>query len=118
MTAAINLVNSDTNQWNIQISDASTGQTFSRNVVYNSTRSSGEWIMERPTIDNQISTLADFGSVTFTGCYINGDKISGSTNKFEYSAIEMANAQTAQLASVSDLTDGGTGFTVTYIAGN
>ena len=50
MTASINLVNSDTNRWSIQISDASTGQAFSRNVVYNSTRSSGEWIMERPTI--------------------------------------------------------------------
>ena len=60
MIASINLVNSDANQWSIQISDATTGQVFSRNVVYNSTRSSGEWIVERPTINNQTSTLARF----------------------------------------------------------
>jgi hypothetical protein len=41
MIASISLINSDTNEWSIQISDATTGQVFSRNVVYNSTRSSG-----------------------------------------------------------------------------
>ncbi len=71
MIASINLVNSGTSQWSIQISDATTGQVSSQNVVYNSTRSSGEWIVERPTINNQVGTLADFGNITFTDCHVN-----------------------------------------------
>ena len=117
MIASINLVNSDTNQWSIQISDATTGQAFSRNVVYNSTRSSGEWIVERPTINNQISTLADFGNITFTGCHVNVNNVTGPIAKFSFSKIQMANSQNAELASVSALTAGGSSFTVSYLAG-
>jgi hypothetical protein len=117
MIASINLVHSDTNQWSIQISDATTGQTFSRNVVYNSTRSSGEWIMERPTINNQISTLADFGNITFTDCYVNVNNVTGPIAKFPFSKIQLVNSQNAELSSVSALTAGGSSFTVSYIAG-
>ena len=117
MIASINLVNSNTNEWSIQISDATTGQAFSKNVVYNSTRSSGEWIVERPTINNQISTLADFGNITFTDCHINVNNVTGPIAKFSFSKIEMANSQNAELASVSDLTAGGSSFTVSYLAG-
>ncbi len=117
MIASINLVNSDTNQWSIQISDATSGQAFSRNVVYNSTRSSGEWIVERPNINNQTSTLADFGNITFTGCHINVNNVTGSIAKFSSSKIEMANSKNAKLTSVSALTDKGSSFTVSYLAG-
>lgn len=117
MIASINLVNSDTNQWSIQISDATSGQAFSRNVVYNSTRSSGEWIVERPNINNQTRTLGDFGNITFTGCHINVNNVTGSIAKFSSSKIEMANSKNAKLTSVSALTDKGSSFTVSYLAG-
>jgi len=117
MIASINLVNSDTNQWSIQISDATTRQTFSRNVVYNSTRSSGEWIMERPTINKQISTLADFGNITLTGCHINVKNVTNPIAQFSFSKIQMINSKNAKLSSVSALTAGGSSFTVSYLAG-
>ncbi len=115
--ASINLVNSDTNQWSIQISDATTGQAFSQNVVYNSTRSSGEWIVERPTINNKIGTLADFGNITFTDCHVNVNNATGPIANFSFYKIQMANSQNAKLTSVSALTAGGSSFTVSYLAG-
>src|SRR5208283_1777709 len=114
--ASINLVNSNTNQWSILISDTTGGQTFSRNVVYNSTRSSGEWIVERPTVNKQISSLADFGNITFTNCHIDVSNVTGTITKFPFSKIEMANSQSVALTSVSDLTLDGSTFTVSYIA--
>ena len=118
MIASIDLVNSDTNEWRIQISDATTGQSFSNNVFYNSTRSSGEWIVERPTINKQISALAEFGNITFTDCHININNVTDPITKFSFTKIEMANGKNAQLASVSALAAGGSSFTVSYLAGN
>ena len=117
MIASINLVNSDSNQWIIQISDETTGQTFSKNIFYNSTISSAEWIMERPTVNSQISILANFGNITFTNCYVNINNVAGSIGKFQFSKIEMLNNKNAELSSVSALTAGGTSFTVSYLAG-
>ena len=117
MVASINLVNSVANQWNIQISDASTGQTFSRNVAYNSTRSSAEWIVERPTINSKISTLADFGNITFTDCHANINNVNGPIAKFSFSKIVMVNSQNTELSSPLALSADGSGFTVRYLKG-
>jgi hypothetical protein len=115
MVASISMVDSATNQWSIQISDKTTGQAFSITVAYNSTRSSGEWILERPTITNKLTTLANFGNVTFAACYLNANNISGSISKFYFSKMEMTNSQYVQLALVSSLTSNGTSFTISYI---
>lgn len=117
MVASISLISSATNLWSIQISDASTGQTFSTNVVYNSTRSSGEWIIERPTINHKLSTLADFGSATFTDCHVRVDSQAGPIGIFSYSRIDMTNSQNTQLVSVSPLATDKASFTVNYITG-
>jgi hypothetical protein len=115
MVASISLVDSSTNHWSIQISDTTTGQDFGTTVVYNSTRSSGEWIMERPTVANKLTTLADFRNVTFTSCYLSANNISGSISKFYFSRLEMTNSQNVQLISVSSLKANGTRFTISYI---
>jgi len=115
MFASISLVDSATNHWSIQISDTTTGQAYKTTVVYESARSSGEWIMERPTVTNMLTTLADFGNFTFTGCYLNANNISGSISKFYFTRIEMTNSQNVQLTSVSSLKANGTSFTISYI---
>jgi hypothetical protein len=115
MVASISLIDSATNLWSIQLSDKATGQDFSTTVFYNSTRSSGEWILEKPTISNKLTDLADFGNVPFTGCYLTANNISGSINTFHFSRIEMTNSQNVQLARVSALTASGTSFIVSYI---
>ena len=114
---SINLINSDTNEWNIQITDATNGQAFNKNVFYNSTRLSGEWIVERPTVNNQISTLSNFGSITFTDSYANVNHVIGTIGNFQYSQIHMTNSQGTQLASVSSISTNGSSFTVNYLAG-
>ena len=117
MSASINLVNPNTNNWNIQISDITNGQTFNQNFLYNSTRSSGEWIVERPTVNNKITTLSNFGTVTFANCRININDVTASITKYSFERIRMTNNVNTPLASVSTLTNGGSSFNVNYVAG-
>ena len=118
IVASLTLIVSDTNNWNIQLSDTTNGQAFNKNVVYNSTRSSGEWIVERPTINKQISTLCDFGNVPFSNCQINVNDVKGLIGNFTYSKIQMTNQLSTPLASVSTLTPDGSNFTVSYVSGS
>ena len=73
--------------------------------------------MERPTINNQTSTLPDFGNITFTDCHVNVNNVTGLIATFSFSKIQMTNSQNAKLTSVSALTAGGSSFTVSYLAG-
>lgn len=113
--AAISLVNSDTHVWNIRISDLTTGEAFNQNFNYNSTRLSGEWMVERPTVNRQISALADFGTATFTSCQINANGTIGYIGNFSYSQIRMGNNAGTKLVQVSPLTPDGAGFSVSYV---
>lgn len=117
VVASLRLIDSAANRWSIQISDSTTRQYFGTAVTYNSTGSSGEWIIERPTVDNRLTALADFGRVSFSGCHLSSHNVSGSIKLFYYSRVEMTNnALTTQLTSVSTLTADGTGFSVSYIS--
>ncbi|MCW4047707.1 MAG: G1 family endopeptidase [Candidatus Bathyarchaeota archaeon] len=120
VSASIRLVDSDTNEWFIQIFDVTNGQSFNQNFVYNSSRLSAEWIVERPTVNNRISTLADFGSITFrdTTVTVNHtvNQSDGAISSFPFSQVVMNNRQNVQLASVSSISAGGSSFTVTYLA--
>ena len=118
IVAALTLTNSNTNLWNIQLSDLTNGQDFNLNVNYNSTLSSGEWIVERPTINNQISMLCDFGNVHFSNCEIDINNVKGAIGNFTYSKIQMTNQLSTQLASVSTLTPDDSSFTVDYLMSN
>ncbi|MCW3994757.1 MAG: G1 family endopeptidase [Candidatus Bathyarchaeota archaeon] len=114
ITAAITLVNFNTDEWNIRLSDATSGQTFSQNFIYNSTRSSGEWIVERPTVNKQISSLANFGSITFSDCNIRVNGVVGHIGNFTYSRVQMTDERNIMLASVTPLDFEVSGFTVNY----
>jgi hypothetical protein len=114
MSAEIALVNPDTEQWNIQISDLTNGESFNQNFQYNSTRSSAEWILERSLVNGQITTLADFGSVTFNNCTVQVGDRSGSINDFTYSIVQMTNQQYERLATAGTLASDGASFTVKY----
>ena len=115
VVASLRLVDPSTNRWNLQLSDSTTGQYFGTTVYYNSTGSSGEWIVERPTVSDKISTLANFGSVTFTSCHLSTAAKSGSAKAFYFSRLDMTNSANAQLTTVSNLSVSGTEFTVDYI---
>ncbi|HUJ84971.1 MAG TPA: G1 family glutamic endopeptidase [Candidatus Acidoferrales bacterium] len=119
ISAIISLLDSKTNNWQISIADLTTGACFTQNCYdqnfnYNSSRLTAEWIVERPTVNNQISVLADFGSVTFTGIYAKIGNTIGTVNAFSNYQVLMQDRQNNPLVSVSGLNKAGTSFTVRY----
>ena len=118
MTASLNLVYSGVNLWNIQIRDTTNAQSFNLNVNYNSTFSSGEWMMERPAINGQVSTLCNFGTVPFSNCHLTVNNVQGSIVNFTYTKIRMTNQLNAPLATASGLRLDGTSFSASYLAGS
>jgi hypothetical protein len=114
ISASITLTNSNANEWLIQIRDLTNGQTFSKTFAYNSSRLSAEWIVERPTVNNQVSTLANFGAVTFNEISAQIDTQTGNFKAFPESIIIMQDRQNRELASVSTYSMDGSSFTVTY----
>jgi hypothetical protein len=120
MQASIDLVDASSSLWAVSIADLTSGQSFQQNFAYNSSQLSAEWIIERPDINNVISTLADFGSITFSNCYTTFVDKNGSISDFPNTPIVMSTqtsrGQTVQLTDASGLSNNGTQFTVTYIA--
>jgi hypothetical protein len=112
ISAALTLVDTNLGNWIISIEDVTTGQGFSQNFVYNSSRLSAEWIVERPTVNNQLSTLATFGSVTFTDSKAQIATTTGTISAFPNYEILMQNRQNTQLIAVSALSKDGASFTV------
>jgi hypothetical protein len=114
ITASISLINENASTWSIEISDVTRGEQFKNVVVYNSSMLSAEWIVERPKVNGTISTLADFGNVTFTECKATVDGVTGTIGNFSYAQLVMHDDEGTSLVSVSPLNDDGSGFTVTY----
>jgi hypothetical protein len=115
ITTSLSLINENASTWSIEISDVTRGEQFKRVVVYNSSMLSAEWIVERPKVNGTVSTLADFGNVTFTECKAIVDGVTGTIGNFSYAQFEMHDDESASLVSVSPLNDGGSGFTVSYL---
>lgn len=115
ITASITLADSETNQWSIRIYDATTAHGFSQNFGYNSSQLSAEWIVESPSLNGQVSALANFGTLTFKDAYAKVGSDVGAIGNFSYSKVIMTNDLSLQLASVSHLSADGSSFNVTYL---
>jgi hypothetical protein len=114
VTASISLTNENTNTWSIELVDITRNQRFKKTFVYNSSRLSAEWVVERPKVNGTISTLADFGNVTLTECKATLDGVTGAISNFSYAQFVMSD-QELQLVTVSPLNDDGSSFTVNYL---
>jgi hypothetical protein len=114
--ASINLVNSTTDLWSIEIRDVTTNQTFKGNFFYDSSRLSAEWIVERPAVNDVFTTLANFGNLTFTNAKAAMNNAVGTISKFPFARVIMENQQNRKLATVSSLSSNGSSFTVTYLS--
>lgn len=118
IAASVTLIDINMNLWSVAITDLTSSQSFQINRTYDPGKLSGEWIVERPDVNGATSTLADFGSVTFTDCQatVGGN---GSISAFQNVKIIMQNSQgssrSVQLTDVSGLTSSGTRFTVNYL---
>ena len=115
---SITMNDSQSNQWRIQIRDYTRGQNFIKTVTYNSSRASGEWVMERPSINKSITSLANFGSITFSNCYIVVNNAVGNLSHFKYSQVKMANQADTALTSVTPVGTESSSFRVTYLSAN
>jgi hypothetical protein len=115
ITASISLVNENTSTWSIKMRDITQGGNFEKVVVYNSSRLTAEWIVERPNVNGTTSTLANFGNVNFTECKTTVDGITGTIGNFSHAQLVMHDDEDNPLVSVSPLDDEGSGFTVSYL---
>lgn len=119
ISASIQLLDSKTNTWLVNVADLTAGTCFSQNCTaqsldYNSSRLTAEWIIERPTVNNQISDLSNFGTILFNNISATiGSKV-GTANAFPNYEVMMQDRQNNQLVAVSDLNKEGSSFTVSY----
>ncbi len=108
------------NSWSISIEDLTSNARFQNTFTYNSQQLSAEWIVERPEVNGVIAQLANFGSVTFSNCLATLSEKTGGIDSFASSdAIldpEIVNGSSIQLVSVSGTSNGGSQFSVKYIA--
>jgi len=96
-------------------------QSFSTTgTVSNAARSSAEWIVERPALcfghHCSLTTLAPFGSVTFSSATATLNGVTASISGFTDVAITMvASSSGPVLAEPSSLSSSGSSFTDTYV---
>jgi len=115
ITASITLVNPAANEWSLEISDLSKAQSFEISVTYPSSRLSAEWIVERPTVGNNLVTLANFGTITFMNSHIIFNNTVGTIGSFPHVRTIMNNRQNIRLVSVSSLASDSASFSVRYL---
>lgn len=115
ITASITLANPATNEWSIEISDLTKAQSFERSVTYDSSRLSAEWIIERPTVGDNLAALADFGTITFTNSHTTFNNTIGTISSFPHTRTIMNNRQDVRLVTVSSLASNGSSFSVSYL---
>lgn len=116
ITTSITLQDDATSTWLITVTDETEGKSFQKTVQYVSPRKSAEWIVERPLVSGEISTLADFGQTTLTDCQTTINGVTGFIGNFTYTPAVMLDTNTdSDLVAVSKLNNGGSSFTVTYL---
>ena len=109
MTASI--TSGARSRWTIVISDVTTGRSFTHVRTYHGPGASAEWVEERPELGRTLATLADYGSVTFTGLTANGVD----PHLASGSAISMVNnLGTAVISAPSVPSASGAAFSVAY----
>jgi hypothetical protein len=116
ISASINLIDSNSSIWTLEMTDITNGDTFKRDFQYDSSRLSAEWIVERPTVNGFVTTLANFGKITFTNSTANMSTAGQPIKNFPNTQITMYDRQGRALVSVSPISNEGSTFTVTYLA--
>jgi hypothetical protein len=113
MTASVSVIG---DAWTLTISNSTESWSSITRVTWSTpAQSSAEWIAERPTTGS-LPSLANFGTVAFTGAGATDASASGSISDFTFAPIEMLASPTDVLASPSQLDQTGADFTDTWDA--
>jgi hypothetical protein len=115
VTASISLLDRAGSVWSVEIMDVTRAQSVKKSLVYASSMLSAEWIVERPTIFNRLSVLADFGKVTFTDCGATIGGKTGTISSFPVAEISLISRANVRLMTASSLASGGSSFAVSYL---
>jgi hypothetical protein len=110
---SVSITEQSSGLWLITMTNNTTGKIYQKNISYNSSRSSAEWIEEMPSMsDGNILPLDSFGSVTFTNtsATTDGSVVNLSTGYAQ--PITLIDRSSQTLASPSGLLSD-TSFTVT-----
>ncbi len=80
-------------------------------------RASAEWIIERPSVGNELAKMADWGTLSVASDEATTKKVAAPISAFPNVGIDMVNeAETSLLATVGPLEGGGTSFLDTWDA--
>lgn len=109
----VSVTESTPDRWEIVISNTTTGKSYKKTVAYESSKSSAEWIEERPSLaSGGLLPLADFGSVRFWDAGAVTDGVRKSASEVGAEPIVMISRGGATLAQPSALAGDGAVFTV------
>lgn len=113
MTATVSVV---ATTYTLAITDNSKGWSFSIPVVWSvPTRSSAEWVVERPSVGGQLASLTNFGVTGFSGATASTGGSPESISALGGFGVEMTNnAVSTMLALPGSLTSGGQSFNDTF----
>jgi hypothetical protein len=114
IAASITLTRPNEDVWTVTISNLARAESFSEDFVYNSSKLSAEWVVEAPSLNGQVATLPDFGSVSMSGCSATIAGTTGGISSFPGYQLVLYDNQDVQLVDVSALNADGSGFNVTY----
>ena len=102
-----------TDQWLIEFSNNTTGQTYQQTQQYSSSHSSAEWVEEAPSGGRGgVLPLSNFGTIQFSDGSTVKDGQTVSIAATGARAITMVSNNDQALAVPSSLSDDGTSFTV------
>ena len=103
------------NRFKLTIRNVTKNVSFSTTQRSKAKRQSAEWIVE-PPYSGGILPLADFGTISFSACSatLNGNTGSIGASAWQHDAITMAYHDGIIKAQPSNLTGGGTGFSVSW----
>lgn len=110
-TMVAQITEPSTNEWTIFIEDTTADWYYQGSFNYVTPGISAEWIEEAPTVNGGQSTLANFGSMTFTGMEIDG---SGGT----LNPIIMTNPADTEIIAYPGTFDSANGSFSDYYAPN
>jgi hypothetical protein len=112
-SVTVTLTQSGASDWSIAMKNNTTGERYTTTVRYVSSNSSAEWVQEAPSVGRGVVPLDSFGTLTFTAASAVRDGAKMDLRALDAHAITMINGARQPLATPSQLTSDGSGFTVT-----
>jgi hypothetical protein len=116
VTVSIDEQGARSGNWQISITNNTSGQTYQTNVQYASSESSAEWVMEAPSGSNGILPLDNFNSVSFTAASAVQSGQTVDISQTGAQPITMLNVNNQPLAVPSAIGSDGSSFSVARTA--